>query len=99
MEAEKILDGQVAELTKQLLGPNARLFPAQTDTGRYRGEIIAETEHHILQKLSPQSAAAHPKQLLPGNIAVGQNVIVAYANQTAHLQPNQPKAREHSLGR
>ena len=37
---------------------------AQAESGNYRGEIIGETELHIVQRLSPHSAVAHMKNLL-----------------------------------
>src|SRR6201999_4450675 len=46
-------------ITAEKLGDTARTFTAQTESGNYRGEVIGETELHIVQRLSPQSAVAH----------------------------------------
>ena len=48
-------------ITAEKLGDTARTFTAQTESGNYRGEIIGETELHVVQRLSPQSAVAHMK--------------------------------------
>ena len=40
-------------ITAEKLGDTARTFTAQTQSGNYRGEIIGETELHVVQSLSP----------------------------------------------
>lgn len=80
------------EAAKSLLGGSARLYAAETDSGRYRGEVLTETEHHVVQKISGKSAAAHLKHLLPTSPATGQSVMVAYSNGEAVIKPF--KARE-----
>lgn len=75
------------DVTKRVLGDHARTYQPNTESGRYRGEIIAETEHHVVQKLSPRSTAAHPKHLLPEPVAAGQNVLVASSNNRAQFKP------------
>jgi antirestriction protein ArdC len=86
-------------LTQRIMGEHARTYPADTGSGRYRGEVIGETEHHIVQKLSAKSAVAHEKHLLPGLTNSAQNVLVAYSNHVAQLKPNQSRQRPHALAR
>jgi hypothetical protein len=50
---------------KELLGQKTTVYRADTTSGKYRGEVFGETDHHLLQKLSPRSVVAHPKQALP----------------------------------
>jgi hypothetical protein len=85
--------------TKQHLGSAARLYSAHTDSGNYRGEILGQTEHHVIQKLSARSAVAHPKQLLPRTLATGESVSVAYSNGDVQLKPFRGREKAHALSR
>jgi hypothetical protein len=85
--------------TKGLLGQNARVYSADTASGNYRGDILAETEHHLVQKISAKSAAAHPKHLLPGSLTVGQTVVIAYSNGEAQLKPFKAREKAPALSR
>jgi len=86
-------------VARKIMGEQARTYPADTDSGKYRGEVIGETDHHIIQRLSAKSAVAHEKYLLPGPANPGQNVLVAYSNQVAQLKSNQDRQRSHALAR
>ena len=92
IDEEKILDGQVDG--RKPAGIKASLYPADTESGHYRGEIIGSTEHHVLQRLNQRSIVAHPRDLMPAEAAVGQNVIIAYAGGIARVKPN--RVREHA---
>jgi antirestriction protein ArdC len=97
------LDESLAEakaISGRSLGSDVRVYSAQTDSGIYRGEIIGETSHHVVQKLSQQSTVAHPKELLGSAPAVGQNVVLRYSNgKVADLAQFEPKARTKALAR
>jgi hypothetical protein len=69
-------------ITRSILGPSAKTFPAQTCSGVYRGAIIAETQKMVLQRLSAYSVIAHPKELFGDEHVpkVGTNVCVSYSN-------------------
>jgi hypothetical protein len=84
---------------KELLGQKATVYPADTASGKYRGEVLGETEHHVLQKLSPRSVVAHPKHALPDSPAAGANVIISYSNSLAQVKPNQIREKAHALSR
>ena len=87
------------DLTKRTLGDQARTYQPDIDSGKYRGEIIAETDHHVVQQLSARSTAAHAKHLLPEGVAPGQNLLVAYSNSQVQLKPNQACERSKALAR
>lgn len=86
-------------LTAQILGDSARIYPAQTQSGTYKGRIIAETDQHLIQRLSPQTAIAHAKQLLDPTPQVGQNVAIAYVNESGRVKEIQDRAKTRELVR
>jgi antirestriction protein ArdC len=86
-------------ITAEKLGESARTFTAQTESGNYRGEIIGETELHIVQRLSPQSAVAHMKHILESALNVGENVGIAYANERGAVKELPERSRTRELTR
>ena len=86
-------------ITAEKLGESARTFTAQTQSGNYRGEIIGETELHVVQRLSPQSAVAHMKHLLESAPNVGENVGIAYANELGSVKELLERSRTKELAR
>lgn len=84
---------------KQILGGKANVYQADTDSGKYRGEFLGETDHHVIQKLSPRGAVVHAKHLLPATVQPGQNFVVSYSNSLAQLKPNQVRERTQALSR
>ena len=74
-------------------------YSADIDSGRYRGEICAETEHHVLQKISPKSVIAHPKSLIADVLSPGQTVAINYKNGLADTKPFKARERAQSLAR
>lgn len=87
------------ESARKIMGEKTRTYPADTDSGKYRGELIGETEHHVIQKVSPKSAVAHQKNLLPGTPSLAENALIAYSNQVAQLKPNQERQKSPALTR
>ena len=55
---------EAKSITARVLGDSARTLAAQTESGNYRGLIIGETEHHIIQRQTAHTSIAHPKELL-----------------------------------
>ena len=76
-----------------------RTFPAQTQSGNYRGEIIGETEFHVVQRLSPQSGIAHMKHLLQPTPKVGDDVSIAYVNDLGSVKELRERSRARELVR
>lgn len=83
-------------VTADSLGAAAKTYTAQTHSGTYNGQIIGETDHHVVQRLSANSAVAHMKHLLEPVPGKGENVSIAYANERAQIRemPNRAKSRE-----
>lgn len=86
-------------LTTEALGDGARTVAASTESGTYRGKIIGETDHHVLQQLSMQTAVAHMKHLLDPHPAVGTQVVVAYSNSKAVVKEFHERAQSKELAR
>jgi hypothetical protein len=86
-------------LTTTALGESARTFVAQTESGNYRGEIIGETDLHVVQRLSPKSAVAHMKQLLGRTPEVGMSAAITYSNDKAAIREWRERSRTQELTR
>ena len=70
------------------------------DSGIYRGEIIGETQHHVVQKLSKSSTVAHLKELLGAVPVVGQNLVVRYSHgKVVDVAQFQPKSTAREMAR
>jgi hypothetical protein len=85
-------------MTKKLLGEQARTRMAQTDSGIYRGEIVGETDMHVLQRLSPRTVIAHLKHLLRSIPDIGSELSITYSRHTTVVRTIQ-RQREQELGR
>lgn len=91
---------EVKALSARALGDHARVYHAQTDSGIYKGEILGETQHHVVQKLSQQSTVAHVKHLLSTVPSVGDNVMLRYSGgKIVDVAAFQPKALAKELAR
>ena len=86
-------------ITAEKLGEAARTFTAQTQSGNYRGEIIGESDLHVIQRLSPHSAVAHMKHLLQPLPNVGDNVEIGYANELGSVKESRERSRTRELAR
>ena len=89
-----------AELPQQVrvalseLRPDARIERALTDSGVYRGTILAETAQDLVQQISTHSAVIHRKDRLDAPPQTGEHVRVAYVDGVGHVQ--QVRERSHS---
>lgn len=100
--SETDLQRSLAEAEKQAktsLGNSVRVHAADTESGKYRGEICGETEHHVLQKISAKSVIAHPKNLISDVLSPGQSVSVNYSNAQVQTKPFKGRERAQSLAR
>ena len=86
-------------ITAEKLGEAARTFRAQTESGNYHGEIIGETELHVVQRLSPQSAVAHMKHLLETAAHIGDKVGIGYANEIGSVRELHERSKTRELAR
>jgi hypothetical protein len=86
-------------ITKRTLGEEAKLMLAQTASGTYRGLVIGDTEHHIVQRLSDKSAIAHPKASLDKRPEVGQTVRISYSNAHAFVRELRDRSKAKGIGR
>ena len=69
------------------LGDKAKVFRAETRAGSYRGEIIGETQMHVIQRISPRMAVIHNKVDVAGGI-IGQRGVYAYKGGRAKFAAN-----------
>jgi phosphoglycolate phosphatase-like HAD superfamily hydrolase len=87
------------KITADALGQSARTFPAQIQSGRYNGRIIGETDYHVVQRLSSQTAVAHVKHLLEHLADPGTDVAIAYSNGHGHVRSLRERVNTQELGR
>jgi hypothetical protein len=87
------------ELTAEKLGDSVRMFAAQTQSGNYSGNIIGETDFHVVQRLSPHSSIAHMRHLLNLPPKVGEKVTIAYANEKGSVKELQERGKTRELAR
>jgi antirestriction protein ArdC len=86
-------------ISKQSMGDSAKTYAAQTDSGIYRGEIIGQTELHVVQRLNGESAVAHMKHILSRIPERGENVLVKYSKDGARVNDVQARSRSKELAR
>ena len=102
-DVRKLLGG--AELPRQLqlalmeLGLEARMDRALTDSGVYRGTVLAETVQDLIQGITPQSAVIHRKDHLDAVPPTGEYVRISYSDGVAHVQQVRQRNRNKELSR
>ena len=95
-------DDSLAEaksITAKTLGSSAKTLAAQTESGNYRGPIIGETEHQIIQRQSAQTAIAHPKDSLDRQPEIGENVRINYSDAKGLVREFRERAKAQDLSR
>jgi hypothetical protein len=102
-DVRKLLGG--AELPQQVrvalnqLRPDARIEQALTDSGVYRGIILAETAQDLVQQISPHSAVIHRKDHLDAPPQTGEYVRIAYVDGLGHVQHVRESSHSKELSR
>jgi len=102
-DVRKLLGG--AELPQQVrvalneLRPDAGIEQALTDSGVYRGTILAETAQDLVQQISPHSAIIHRKDHLDAPPQTGERVRIAYVDGVGHVQQVRERSRSKELSR
>jgi hypothetical protein len=81
------------------MAADAHVEHAQTDSGTYRGRIIADTEKNLVQQITSHTAVIHRKELLDMIPAIGENVRVAYSYDHARVLPVRERTRTQELER
>jgi hypothetical protein len=77
----------------------AKTIAAQTESGSYRGPIIGETKHHLVQRQYAHTAVAHPKDLLDRQPRVGETVRFSYTDSKGTIREFRERAKAQDLGR
>jgi len=90
---------EAQELTRNHLGANAKMYVAQTESGVYCGEIIGETDLHVIQRLNGKSSVAHMKHVLGVLPETGEQVLITYSRNTARVQNVPARTRDKELTR
>src|SRR5438874_2316979 len=102
-DVRKLLGG--AEIPQEVRGalnelrPDARIEQALTDSGVYRGAIVAETGQDLVQQISPHSAVIHRKGHLDAPPQTGEHVRIAYVDGVGHVQQVRERSRSKELAR
>jgi len=81
------------------MGPDALVKDAQTDSGVYRGAVIGETDKKLIQQITSRTVVLHPKDLLDKLPSVGDNVRIAYTNNSARVLSVKERSKAQELGR
>jgi len=81
------------------LGQEVHTYVAQTRSGIYRGKIIGETEQHIVQRVSAQTAVAHLKKLVGDQTELNTHVAISYQAENARVHPVAERSRTAEIVR
>lgn len=90
---------EAKSITAKLLGDSAKTLAPQTESGSYRGPIIGETEHHIIQRQSGRTGIAHPKDLLDRQPQIGESVRINYSDSKGTVREFRERAKSQDLSR
>jgi putative DNA primase/helicase len=84
---------EAKSITAKVLGDSAKTLAAQTESGNYRGPIIGQTEHHIIQRQSAGTSIAHPKDLLDRQPQIGESVRINYSDSKGAVREFRERAK------
>jgi hypothetical protein len=104
LDREKSLDSSqglkaAQTLTSGVLGASASIIQPLTDSGVYRGLIIGETDHLVVQQQSAHTAVVHEKQSLDSRPEVGRKHAIIYSNFRGTVKNMHERANEKDLSR
>ena len=102
-DARKLLGGgkasQQVQAILERLGPETRVEPALTDSGTYRGLVVVETAHELIQRISPHCAVIHRKDDLDSRPRIGDQVCITYSGGDGHVRKVRERSRNKELAR
>src|ERR1700722_5277327 len=84
---------EATSLTRKVLGDFPKSRTAQIESGSYRGPIIGETEHHLIQRESARIGIAHPKALLDRHPQIGESVRINYSDSRGEVREFRERAK------
>jgi antirestriction protein ArdC len=84
---------EAKSITAKVLGDSAKTLAAQTESGKYRGPIIGQTEHHIVQRQSAGTSIVHPKDLLDRQPQIGESVRINYSDSKGAVREFRERAK------
>ena len=90
---------ETKSITTKVLGDSAKTLAAQTESGNYRGPIIGETEHHIIQRQSAGTSIAHPKDMLDRQPQIGESVRINYSDSKGAVREFRERAKARDRDR
>jgi len=90
---------EAKSITAKVLGNSAKTLAAQTESGSYRGPIIGETEHQLIQRQSARAGIAHPKDLLDRQPPMGESVRINYSDNKGVVREFRERAKGHDRDR
>jgi predicted ABC-type ATPase len=83
---------QARTITTKLLGGDAKTFITR-DAGKYRGEIVGQTELHTLQKLNDKTVIAHFTDRLEKQPSISNYASIEYVKGEAKAKVSERPAR------
>ena len=90
---------EAKSITAKVLGGSAQTLAAQTESGNYRGPIIGETEHYVIQRQSAAIGIAHPRDMLDRQPDIGETVRINYAGSKGAVREFRERAKTQDLSR
>lgn len=99
-DARKLLGGgkapQQFQAILERLGPETRVESALTDSGTYRGSVVVETAHELIQRISPQCAVIDDLDSSP---RIGDHVCITYSDGDGQVRKVRERSRSKELAR
>ena len=78
---------------------STRVVEALVDSGTYRGMLLGETEHYLIQMQATGMAVLHEKNLLDGQPHVGEAFSINYSNGRGAVREFRERAKSNERSR
>jgi len=76
-----------------------RTVEALVDSGNYRGPLLGETEHYLIQLQATGMAVLHEKNLLDRQPHVGEAFSINYSNGRGTVREYRERSKNSELSR